>query len=200
MGPPRRRLSSAPIRPALLVFVEGRRTEELYLVDWHRRQRERILVAIHPFRGEPLQLVEKALATKRAEAHEERKLRGRPHDQIWCVFDRDEHRTFAEAIALAERNDIFLAISNPCLELWFLLHFQDQTAHLERHAAQERVQTLLHCSKVLSESALVELAERYDAAKERAMSLDAMHARDGSPPASNPSSSVWKLIDVIRDG
>lgn len=30
------------------------------------------------------------------------------------------------------------------------------------------------------------------------MKLDERHAGDGSPPGNNPSSGVWRLIDLIR--
>lgn len=120
------------------MFVEGLRTEDLYLTYWRRRYRDRVRVEIDPFRGGPLQLVEKAVEAKRIEALDARKGRGRPHDQIWCVFDRDEHPHFPKAIALAGSHGINLAISNPCLELWFILHFEDQIAYLERQAAQSR--------------------------------------------------------------
>jgi hypothetical protein len=135
VGPPRRRVSRAALRLELLAFVEGKRTEEQYLTDWHRRYRDRVNVTIDPFRGSPLQLVERAVEAQRAEAREAAKERGRAHDQIWCVFDRDEHPFIEKAIALAVRNEIGLAFSNPCIELWFILHFEDQAAYLHRHAA-----------------------------------------------------------------
>jgi hypothetical protein len=79
-----------------------------------------------------LRRIEPKLVTRRG--------RGRPHDQVWCVFDRDEHPNFAKAIDLADRHGINLAISNPCLELWVILHFEDQTAYLERQTAQDRAE------------------------------------------------------------
>jgi hypothetical protein len=112
------------------------------------------------------------------------------------MFDRDEHPNFAKAIDLADRHGINLAISNPCLELWFILHFEDQAAYIERQAAQRRAEELLGCSKVLSESALNTLADAYDEARRRAIKLDDKHAGDRSPPRSNPSSEVWRLIDL----
>ena len=180
------------------MFVEGRRTEELYLTDWQRRYRDRVLVTIDPFRGGPFQLVKRAVEAKRTEARDAKKDRGRAHDQIWCVFDRDEHPNFAEAIALAHDHGINLAISNPCLELWFVLHFEDQTAHLERGEAQARSEALLQCTKVLSESALAALSGHFEEARERATKLDEKHAGDDSPRGANPSSGAWRIIDVIR--
>jgi RloB-like protein len=197
-GPPQRRPSKAAVLLDLLAFVEGLRTEDAYLTYWRRQYRDKVLIEIDPFRGGPLQLVQKAVEAKRTEAREARRGRGRPHDQIWCVFDRDEHPNFARAVDLANRNDINLAISNPCIELWFILHFERHTAYIERQAAQRRAEELLRCSKVLTDSALSALAEHYDRAREQAVRLDEKHAGDGSPPASNPSSGVWRLIDLIR--
>jgi hypothetical protein len=182
----------------LLAFVEGRRTEEQYLIDWYRCYRDRVRVTIDPFRGGPLQLVERAVEAKHAEAREAKKERGRAHDQIWCVFDRDEHPLIHRAIDLAVRHEISLAFSNPCIELWFILHFEDRTAYLDRYSAQARAEALLGCSKVLNDSALRELAEHYDEARVRAVKLDEKHAGDGSPWGSNPSSSAWGIIEAIR--
>jgi hypothetical protein len=79
----------------LLLFVEGLRTENSYFTHWRRLYRDRILVEIAPFRGGPLQLVQHAIEAKRTDAQEAKRGRGRPHDEIWCVFDRDEHPNFA---------------------------------------------------------------------------------------------------------
>ena len=90
----------------------------------------------------------------------------------------------------------------PCLELWFVWHFQDQSAHIERDVVQRRSKTLLGCDKALDSSALAMLADAssYAAAKERALLLDRKHAGDFSPPRSNPSSDAYRLIDRIRRG
>jgi hypothetical protein len=55
-------------------------------------------------------------------------------DEVWCVFDVDEHPKLAEARDQANANGIQLAVSNPCFELWLLLHFQEHRAHAGGHA------------------------------------------------------------------
>lgn len=90
-----------------------------------------------------------------------------------------------------------IAISNPCIELWFLLHFQDQSAFVERQLVQSLSRRLLGCDKALSEPALESLREGFAGAKQRAIALDAKHKGDGSAPHSNPSSTVWSLVDSI---
>lgn len=67
---------------------------------------------------------------------EEYELRGTPlieSDRKWLVLDTDHHLTgrslenLKEVIQEARSNDIGLAISNPCFELWLYLHFYEIT-------------------------------------------------------------------------
>ncbi|MEV6606321.1 RloB family protein [Kutzneria sp. NPDC051319] len=44
------------------------------------------------------------------------------HDEIWCVVDTDEF-DIAKAARLADELGVRLVVSNPCFELWLLLHF-----------------------------------------------------------------------------
>ena len=189
-------------RDSLLVFAEGRNTEVGYLRAWHRQHREGILVDFDDCHGEPFTLVEAAVKARESERREERKGRGRAHDEYWCVFDRDEHPKFDAAVRLAGEQGICLAVSNPCLELWFVWHFEDQTAFVERAVVQRRSRQLLGCDKTLTASALQALAaeSRYEDAKHRAALLDAKHEGDGSLPRSNPSSDIHCLVERIRRG
>jgi hypothetical protein len=114
------------------------------------------------------------------------------------MFDVDEHPDLPQAIDLAQRHGINLAVSNPCIELWFILHFEAQTAWIERKQAQNRSETLLGCSKALTNGALQALFDRHDDAKSRAQQLEDGHVTAGSDPGENPSSTVWRLIESIR--
>lgn len=179
------------------MFVEGQRTEDSYIKYWRRRHRETI-VNVNERNGNPLQLVEWAVAERKHETYEARHGRGEPHDEIWCVFDVNSHQKLTEAIALAAKHGIEVAVSNPCIELWFILHYEDQTAHLDSTNAQKRSYELTGCKKTLTEAALKDLEARHEHAVKRAKALDKKHKGDGSPPRHNPSSEVWKLVDRIR--
>ncbi len=197
MPRPRRTVAARPARRELLVFTEGAVTEETYLKYWHRRFRGSVNVEIHEFHGTPAALVKRAAETKAANERAERKGRGRAHDEVWCVFDVDEHPHLQEAIALAAVRDISLAVSNPCIELWFLLHFVDHTAYIDRHTAQTQAKTHLDCGKDLDQAAQELLATRFPVAKTRAVLLDLKHDGDGTDPPGNPTSSVWRIIEAI---
>lgn len=197
-GRPVRRASHNARRRQILVFVEGKRTEERYVVDWSRRHRSDVIMVIDPLRGVPTSLIDAAVDRQRQEKRDEQRGRGRRFDEIWCVFDVDEHLNLDRVFDLARRHEIRLAVSNPCLELWFVLHFEDQWAWIHRHQAQERSETLLGCRKVLSDAALAALFDRYEDAAERARLLERRHVEAGSSAGDNPSSGLWRLIESIR--
>lgn len=199
-GAPRRRVSRAAIRREILAFVEGEETEERYLIDLARRYRDRTLLAVDRIHGRPYQLVQEAVARKRGAAREARRAEGRAYDEVWCVFDVDDHPNFADAVDLARRHGVQLAISNPCIEVWFILHFEEQAAFLDVTDAQRRAEAHLGCGKTLTQAALDLLAERTAEAVERARQLDRKHAGDGSPPGTNPSSGMAGLVNAIQAG
>ena len=54
------------------------------------------------------------------------------YSRVFCVFDRDEHRSFAPALREIQtgiqRGEIIAAVpSAPCFEYWLLLHFENTT-------------------------------------------------------------------------
>jgi hypothetical protein len=197
VAPPQRPVAVRPNRRELLIFAEGEVTEEDYLKYWHRRFRGHVNVEIHEFHGTPLALVQRAAEAKARNEKAERKGRGRAHDEVWCVFDVDEHPRLERASELAAASDINLAISNPCIELWFLLHFADQTAYIDSRAAQREAKAYLKCGKDLDDRALDSLAENFALARERAQRLDEKHRDDGTPTPGNPSSGAWRVVDSI---
>lgn len=180
------------------MFSEGEVTEEVYLLHWWRKNREEVSVEIDEFHGPPLPLVERAVHAKTKGEREEKRGRGDAHDEIWCVFDVDEHPHLDRALQLARENGIKIAVSSPCIELWFQLHFQEQTAYIERGDAQRAVRDNLYPGKAPPKPVLEELDEGYELAKERAQALDKKHLGDETPAPGNPSSGVWRIVDSIR--
>lgn len=99
----------------------------------------------------------------------------------------------------ASQKNVKLAVSNPCFELWLLLHFRDQTAHISRQDAKRVANQLgIMEGKEIRSEMFDQLENQYEDAKRRARALDRKHEGDGSPPGSNPSTCMWRLIDSIR--
>jgi len=196
-----RRSSSQATRIQLRVFAEGKKTEDMYLTNWSRLYRDHVIVSVAKHEHTtPFELAETAAVQRRNDLKEAKRGRGAAFHQYWCIFDVDEHPKIPEALDLAAANSINVALSSPCIELWFLIHFENQTAYLGRREAQKRSKEILGCDKALSPTALDLLVEKFDTAKARAKSLESKHIGDGSPQPWNPHSTVWKLVDeIVRD-
>ena len=170
-------------------------TEPDYLKSWERRNPGVRLDIDKDSAGcAPMTLVARAREQKKSQSR-----RDPEFDEFWCVFDVDAHPDLNSAIAEARDANIWTAVSNPCFELWLVLHDEDQTAHVDRRTIQRRARDLgLIGDKAIPESALPRFRDGYKDAKERARALDSKHEGDGRKPGANPSSGVWRLVDSIR--
>ena len=161
-------------------------------------------VRIDDEHGDPLKLVQRAKELKKDAERRARLDANERIDEVWCVFDVDEHLRIQEARQMAGANKIELAISNPCFELWALLHFEDLTAHQERHIVRALLKR--HLPEYEKELPIQDLhrasayfgdGSAYFHARDRARDLEDMQARAGDPGA-NPSTGVHHLTESIR--
>ena len=195
---PRRQLVPRSPLHVVQVLTEGTVTEPRYLTHWARLNRNNVHVRISDRGMTPDALVRRATEHVRTG----RPRRGLPDfDEIWCVFDVDQHPNVPQAVHNAGQNGIEVVVSNPCFELWLVLHSQEQTAHIHRHDAQRLSNDLgLTRGKDIHEGARRTLIDAFETAKQRAQELDARHERNGSPPRTNPSTDVWRLVDRLQRG
>lgn len=63
-------------------------------------------------------------------------------DQVWAVFDEDEHPAVKEARDVCKRGNVGIAYSNPCFELWLILHHEEFDRPDDRHQIQRHFNTL----------------------------------------------------------
>lgn len=188
---------SSDDRRRIVVFTEGEKTEVSYLEYWAKLNKDTTDVDIKGKHGVPWSLVRWAAATRRQDRHDLR--RREDNTEYWCVFDVNSHSKVPDSIEMARANNIKVAVSNPCIELWFILHYEDLWAYIERGDAQSRCKQLLRWhKKALPGEVLEKLVDRYEDARIRARRLDQKHQGDGRPPRSNPSSEIWKLVDRIQ--
>ena len=110
-------------------------------------------------------------------------------DKVFLMYDLDvdgmlEH---LQKIPNAE-----LLVSNPCIELWFLLHYQEQKVEI---TSEKCIQKLHKVTKGYRKGGLSEeekkvLAENRELAVERAKKQAEYH---------NPSTTVFKLLEKLED-
>jgi len=172
-----------------LVVCEGEVTEVEYFTGLRIAERIPIELEVDPG-GDPKALVDRAVKSARASRRAKD-----PYDHVWCVFDVDEHPKMADAKQKALANKLPYALSNPCFELWILLHFQDQTASLDRHQALRLCQSHMPgYDKHLPPGVLEDL---YDDAIMRAEALIRRQQGIGDPEG-NPSTGVHELVRIVR--
>lgn len=177
------------------MLCEGKETEPAYVKGLKQlpavKGRTSVRIELVPERDVPRPLVERAVVEK---ARDE-------VDEVWCLFDVEhpqKHPQLREALALAEKNGIKLAISNPCFELWLILHHRHWTrpATETRQAEDAATQMPGIDGKHIDTSVLLPL--RHDASR-RAQQLEKKHERDGTRfPDDNPSSGMHRFLEAIE--
>ena len=121
------------------------------------------------------------LVNKAAEARDRNSLEQGEIDEVWCVFDVEwprNHPNLRQATEKAKARNVNLAISNPCFELWLVLHFEARTAWLDSDTAGK-----LRCHHDKSSGKGLEGSEympRRTVAANRARALAAKHTGDGT--------------------
>lgn len=186
----------------IVVACEGRNTERRYLDDCKDAYGAGMVrMRFLPITGVPMTVVQAAI--------EEREMlleaRRRSKDsfdvfRVWAVFDRDDHPNVPEALALAAENKIDVAFSNPCFEVWPLLHLIDYGTQDGRHAVQARLKIEMpsydHENGATIDFTLIK--DCFPTAYERARTLNANRVAEGVPLGC-PSTTVGELVKKIAD-
>lgn len=117
----------------------------------------------------------------------------------WIVIDRDEHINFADTLYQAESINVNVAYSNPCFELWYLLHFEDWFIPIHRHDLPTRLKQYIDYEKN-STTMYQEVLSRQKIAIERAKRLINYHSkkRPLNPTIDNHSTTVYQLVEVLN--
>jgi len=131
-------------------------------------------------------------------------------DEIYCVFDRDCHQTWARAherIAMLQTRSrrpvpVTAIASVPCFEIWFLLHYF-YSSKPYAHQGRTACESLIHDLKKHMpdyQKAAVDMFERcqpnLETAIKNAERLEKYHRTSG---ADNPSTQVHHLIKKFQD-
>jgi hypothetical protein len=195
---------SSSLDPKLTIYAlcEGKNSEPDYLLDFCKLHGNG-MVSVIPSRamGVPSTIVE--LAVK--EIGQLKKYAKKSKDpldlqfEVWAIFDRDDHPKVNESITRAKQHNIQVAYSNPCFELWALLHFDDHRQHLHRHPLQSKLEGVLqgYDSKKSKKICAKLMDEHYDKARARAINLEKEHNKVGDSKV-NPYTDIYILLDKIK--
>jgi hypothetical protein len=127
------------------------------------------------------------------------------YDRVWCVFDRDPSRVnntkqrFNDALQLAEKENIQVAYSNECFEIWYLLHFNFYNTPIPRSDYRKILTKLLGCDYAKnSDDMYAKLEEKQPQAINYARKLLASY-NPHAPESDNPATTVHLLVEELNN-
>ncbi len=197
----RRRHQREPKR-RFYIFCEGEKTEPTYFAAL-RVACANALIEVTTYAGVG---VPNTIAAKAAELARSLDRLQKPqssfeeNDEVWAVFDRDQHPNYEGAIDRCHRAGVRVGRSNPCFEIWLILHEEDYDKPDGRKAVQIRLEKLRpeydrHSAKIPN---CTDLVTRVQTAEDRA-EKQLKRREDERAPYGRPSKTVGHLTRAIRD-
>lgn len=178
-----------------MVFCEGKNSEPDYVKGLKKipevAENTSLKIELDPEQGTPMTLVERAVRRKRDDTEV---------DECWCIFDVESprpHPNLARATNMARDNrGVFLAISNPCFELWLTLHWEMQSRPETTDDAERRSRKHdKRAGKSIDAALYMPLRK---VAAQRAEALEKRHSEAGTLfPNDNPSSGMHRFLRAV---
>jgi hypothetical protein len=178
--------------PTFLIVCEGAKTEPNYFKSFPVSTRPEITIV--GAGCETISVVNKAI-----ELMENKKF-----DRVWCVFDRDPSKVnntahrFREALRIAAKENINVAYSNECFEIWYLLHFHLYDTGIPRGDYKKKLTKLLGCDYAKnSDDMYARLEDIQPQAIKHAKTLLASYDCH-DPESDNPATTVHLLVEELN--
>ena len=177
--------------PTFLIVCEGEKTEPNYFKCFPVSTRPKIEIV--GAGCETIAVVKEALKLKK----------DKNFDNIWYVFDRDPSRDktaqrFNSALQIAEKENIKVAYSNECFELWYLLHFHFYNTAIPRKDYGEMLTKLMLSGYAKNSDNMYTLLEdkQPQAIKHARKLLSGYNPHN--PESDNPATTVHLLVEELN--
>jgi hypothetical protein len=133
-------------------------------------------------------------------------IRPKSFDQVYAVFDRDEHESYFNALSLAQsldgklRNDYrqpvsFKAIASvPSFELWLLLHYEDVHAPIGQDEVMRRLKLHIIGYDKGAGGVFAVTCDRLEVATQRAKALAVKFNAHTEP---EPYTALYELVALL---
>lgn len=207
-----RKLASRASYDRILIVSEGNRTEPNYFREIRaafRLHTANVEVRPSELGTAPIQVVQYARELfEHGDRH--KYIQPRAFEQVYAVFDRDDHASYFTALRLAEsldgklKNDArqfirFRAVASvPSFELWLLLHYEDIQAPLHRDEVMWRLKQHIPSYEKGTSRAFASTRERLAVAVQRAEALAAKFTADTAPEPYTAIVGLVKLLTTLR--
>lgn len=186
----------------VLLVCEGRKTEPNYFKEARLAYRlSSVNIQIQqPPGNDPLTIVEFAIVELE---------RDPDYNRAYCVFDRDEHSNFEQAIRRAEGSQVYksgklyLTPSVPCFEIWVLLHYRYTTSPYAPAAGQTACERLISDVRQYftdyekgHKTVFAQLSGMLDQALSHATRLEKHNSDTASE---NPATRMHRLVQYLKE-
>lgn len=197
----KRVVASKPTRKRFLIICEGKETEPNYFNAFKEigLWTKTAIIEVIPKKAVGITIVKQAKKCKNKD---------NTYDEIWCVFDRDakdennNQQNFNEAIQTAINEELNLAVSNDCFELWYLLHFDYYTSETHRSDFKKMLKTRLGEEYRKNDDAMYQkLLNKQEKAIQNAKKLWSSYESETDELAKynkNPSTTVHLLVERLN--
>mgnify|MGYP002650374766 FL=1 len=201
VGQKKRGKVSRKTKKIILVGAEGKnQTERKYFKAFNQVQSEYKIMAGKGNNTDPVGVVEDLLKSAKQE-----ELDLKDGDMLACFIDVDfkkgRDQELRAAMKLARQNNISVFLSNPCFEIWYLLHFRYST---KLYGSNEEVIKELgsYISDYSKSKDVYDLIEnKIDQALLNTKRLESYHLENGTNDRLKklPSTEAYKLIEMILE-
>lgn len=200
------------IKKVILIVTEGSQTEPKYF-NHFRTRNTNIDIRVVGSRSSSGETDYMSLIRKAQEYQKKNQISASNGDSVWVVADGDinfnnpnpvdaRNQQLSKARKAAERSDIQIALSNPCFEYWYLLHFRYTTKYLRDYVATKKELTSFIPNYEKSDDIYAQLAPLLEQAIQHAKQAEAYHCKDGAVAPFgievNPFTEVYHLIEALK--
>lgn len=185
-------------RVVLIAYEGENKTEKNYLSNFSGRDKDYIIKPVPGNETDPINLVRQTIQKVK-----DLSLDLSEDDKAYCVFDTDtkpeKNIQIESAIKLAKDNDIIPIVSAPCVELWFLLHYEYTTAVINSNDVIERLKK--HYPKYEKNCIIYsEIKDRVDIAIKNSKKLEKYQKQNNKKLQTvdaNPYTEMYKLVEEL---
>ena len=177
------------LKPVILIVTEGSQTEPKYFEHYRTRQTN-IDIRVVGSRTKGGENDYLSLIRKAVEYQSKNQLSASNGDVVWVVADGDvnynipdpvasKDSTLSRARKIADVKGVHIALSNPCFEFWYLLHFQYTTKFFKDYPAVKAALTAYLPDYGKADDVYSQLSEHTADAIQNARRIEQHHLRNG---------------------